>query len=121
MYSNTFYCGDCACLVASKERGQWECDECSKNIKDIKICPEGVFDHDKDKEFIVPVSWEMIGFLKVKAASADEAYHKVRMDLEDYPLPEQSCYADGSFSPACEEAEIIELYTDMYEKGELKL
>lgn len=118
MYSNAFHCQNCVCLV--NENG-WHCDECGKDIKIIETCPEGVFDHRNDKEFIVPVSWEMIGLLKVTASSAEEAYDKVKMDLEDYPLPEHSHYADGSFSPACDETETIEHYTNMYEKGEIKL
>ena len=74
-----------------------------------------------EKEYIVPVAWEMVGFLKVKASSAEEAFDKVFYDKEDYPLPDDGYYVDGSFSPSCDNHEMVEDYTRMYDRGELKV
>ena len=72
------------------------------------------------KEWIVPVTWEMCGFIKVKATSAYEAFMKVKEDDEDYPLPKIKSYVDASFAPSFDTEEMIEEYTKMYENGELK-
>lgn len=74
-----------------------------------------------EKEYIVPVCWEMCGLVKVKASSADEAIDKVIQDNEDYPLPEDSYYVDGSFAPSYNEADTVEHFTELYEKGELDI
>ena len=40
-----------------------------------------------NQEWIVPVTWEACGFIKVRAESAEEACRKVHEDTDDYPLP----------------------------------
>lgn len=72
------------------------------------------------KDYIVPVTWEMCGFIKVKAESAHEAFTKVKNDEEDYPLPQIKNYVDASFAPSFDTEEMIEEYTKMYENGELE-
>ena len=116
---NSFHCQDCACLV--EVNGCYFCDEINKHIEEIEKCPEGIFDHNNDKEFIVPVTWEVCSLIKVKANSAYEAFMKVQEDTDDFPLPEKSSYIDGSFGPSFDTEEMIETYTEMYEKGELRL
>lgn len=75
----------------------------------------------QEKEWIVPVTWEMCGFVKVKAESAYDAFIKVKKDEEDYPLPFEDHYVDASFGPSFDTEEMIEDYTKMYEEGELKI
>lgn len=73
------------------------------------------------KEWVVPVTWEMCGFIKVKAKSAYDAFAKVKNDEEDYPLPENKTYVDASFSPSFDSEEMVEEYTKMYKEGKIKL
>ena len=76
----------------------------------------------EEKEYIVPVTWEMCGFIKVKANSPYEAFMKVKNDEENYPLPEEKTYVDASFTPSFDTEEMIEEYTKMYhEEGIIKL
>ena len=79
------------------------------------------YDEKSEKEWIVPVAWEQVGFIKVKAENAEKAFEKVHNDKEDYPLPSYSEYTTGSFDVACESPDLIEIYTKMYEKGELSI
>lgn len=117
---NAIYCRDCAYLTDDEDVRY--CDEANKHIELVEKCPEGMFDNSiEEKEFIVPVTWEMCGFIKVKAQTSYNAFIKVKNDVEDYPLPEKGSYIDGSFGPSFDTEEMIEEYTKMYEKGELKL
>lgn len=73
-----------------------------------------------NQEWIVPVTWEACGFIKVRAESAEEACKKVHEDTDDYPLPYQSEYVDASFdiSGSIEEAtEMSKIYTSNYNSG----
>ena len=73
-----------------------------------------------NQEWIVPVTWEACGFIKVRAESAEEACRKVHEDADDYPLPYQSEYVDASFdiSGSIEEAtEMSKIYTSNYNSG----
>lgn len=74
----------------------------------------------QEKEFIVPVTWEMCGLIKVKANSPYKAFMKVKNDEEYYSLPKVQNYVDASFAPSFDTEEMIEEYTKMYENGELK-
>lgn len=74
----------------------------------------------QEKDYIVPVTWQMCGLIKVKAKSAEEAFMKVKEDEEDFPLPKEKEYVDASFEPSYDTPEMIEEYTKMYENGELK-
>lgn len=75
---------------------------------------------EEKQEWIVPVTWETCGFIKVRAESAEEACRKVHEDADDYPLPYQSEYVDASFdiSGSIEEAtEMSKIYTSNYNSG----
>ena len=75
---------------------------------------------EEKQEWIVPVTWEVCGFIKVRAESAEEACKKVHEDADDYPLPYQSEYIDASFdiSGSIEEAtEMSKIYTSNYNSG----
>lgn len=45
-FNNDEDCKDCACLV--EENGVWVCDESSMPCCKIQVCPEGIFEHDKE-------------------------------------------------------------------------
>lgn len=74
-----------------------------------------------EQEYIVPVTWEMCGFIKVKANSPYEAYMKVKNDEEYYPLPNRKEYVDASFAPSFDTEEMVEEYTKMYQEGKLNI
>ena len=76
-----------------------------------------------NQEWIVPVTWEMCGFIKVCAESAEEACRKVHEDVDDYPLPCQSEYVDASFDISGdieEAADMSKIYTSDYNSGKWK-
>ena len=77
-----------------------------------------MYDEDEElKEWYVPVTWEMCGLITVKAKTASDALEKVNKDEEDYPLPKDSYYIDGSFKASTDEVGIVEMYTKMYNKN----
>ena len=80
---------------------------------------EKVLEITEQKEWIVPVTWEMCGLIKVKAKSASDAFNKVKNDEEDYELPLEKNYVDGSFTTSYDTEEMIEDYTKMYKEGKI--
>ena len=72
-------------------------------------------------EFLVPVTWEMSGFVVVEAENAEEAYNKVINNPDDYPLPCNGEYVDASFGVSCDTAELIPIFTDSFNKGEMNI
>lgn len=70
------------------------------------------------KEYIVPVTWEMCGFVKVVAESAEEAMANIANN-DDSPIPDDSVYVDGSYHLSSDDVELIEMYTEAYEQGNL--
>ena len=73
-----------------------------------------------NQEWIVPVVWEVCGFIKVRAESAEEACRKVHEDVDDYSLPCQSEYVDASFDipgDIEETTAMSEMYTSDYNAG----
>ena len=77
----------------------------------------------KEKEWIVPVVYESCGFIKVTANTPEEACENIRNNPDDYPLPNNAEYVDGSFDLSAsldESISLTEIYTDLYEKGEIK-
>jgi hypothetical protein len=73
-----------------------------------------------EKDWIVPVTWEACGFIKVKAESAEQACSMVHENPDEYPLPYQSEYIDGSFDisgDVHEAGAMSEIFTKDYESG----
>lgn len=73
-----------------------------------------------EKDYIVPVTWEACGFIKVRAESAESACAMVHENPDEYPLPYQSEYIDASFDISGdidEAAAMTEIYTKDYESG----
>ena len=73
-----------------------------------------------NEEWIVPVTWEVCGFIKVRAESDEEACRKIHEDRDDYPLPCRSEYVDASFDISGnieEAADMSKIYTSDYNSG----
>lgn len=75
------------------------------------------------QEWIVPVTWEAYGLIKVQAKSAEEACQKVHNNPDDYHLPVTSEYVDSSFDingDIDESIAMSEILTKDYYSGKLK-
>ena len=73
-----------------------------------------------NQEWIVPVTWEACGFIKVKAESAENACRKVHDNPDKYPLPHESEYVDASYDISGdieESTALTEIYTKDYNSG----
>ena len=46
----------------------------------------------------IAVTWEMCGYIEVEADNIEEAMNMVRENPDDYNLPIERDYVDGSFS-----------------------
>lgn len=49
------------------------------------------------KEWRVPVEWCAFGVLRVEADTLEEAVLKVHNNPDDYPLPDDDSYIEGTF------------------------
>lgn len=74
-----------------------------------------------EDEYLVPVTWEMSGYVIAKGKSPEEAYDNVKNNPDDYNLPIDQTYVDASFAPTFENAEMVQVYTNLYKKGELNI
>lgn len=103
------WCETLAVLLDSKFRNIPE-EEAKRKV--LNIIP--------NQEWIVPVSWEVCGFIKVRANSAEEACQKVHDNPDDFPLPKQFDYIDASFDVSgdiSEASDMSEIYTKDYHNG----
>ena len=66
-------------------------------------------DSSQEKEWSIPVSWEMCGFVKIKAKTAEEAIEIFKETADDIPLPENSYYVGGSFTLSTDNPDYIQL------------
>lgn len=64
----------------------------------------------KEEEWILPVTWEVSGFVKVKGATLEEAIENFDRDIEHIPLPSDATYVDGSFALTSDDIEFIQIY-----------
>jgi hypothetical protein len=55
------------------------------------------------RSYEIPCSWEVYGIVEVEADNLDEAVTKVEAD--DFPLPHEASYVDGSLEVDREIAE----------------
>lgn len=49
------------------------------------------------KEWKIPVEWCEFGVLRVEADSLEEAIRKVHFEPDEFPLPDDESYIDGTF------------------------
>lgn len=63
------------------------------------------------KDYLVPVSFEMCGMLSIKANNAEEAIKLAKAHIDELPIPTVKDYVDGSYQLATDDAAIIDLYT----------
>lgn len=71
-------------------------------------------------EWIVPVTWEASGFIRVTAETAEEACQMVHDNPDEYPLPYHSEYVDASYDisgDVKEAAALSEIYTSEWQAG----
>ncbi len=57
----------------------------------------------------IAVIWEMCGYIEVEANSIQEAMEKVKENPDDYPLPYDGEYVDGSFRLSTDDVEEMEV------------
>ena len=55
----------------------------------------------------IPVVWEMKGFLYVPRPTLAEAMEAVHNDVENFPLPPDGSFLDGSFDLDCYDEDYI--------------
>jgi hypothetical protein len=70
------------------------------------------------KEYVIPITWQMQGFVKIKAETAEEALATVT-NADDIPIPADAKYIEGSCQVYNDDINSIELYTDAYSKNDL--
>ncbi len=57
----------------------------------------------------IAVTWEMCGYIVVEANSIQEAMEKVKENPDDYLLPYDGEYVDGSFRLSTDDVEEMEV------------
>ena len=57
----------------------------------------------------IAVTWEMCGYIEVEADSIENAMSKVMENPDNYSLPIQSEYVDGSFWVSTEDVEEMKI------------
>lgn len=67
------------------------------------------------KEFFIPVTFEMCGMIAIKADSAEDAIKKAQDHIDELPVPCVNDYVDGSYKVETN-PEIVELYSTEEEK-----
>lgn len=70
------------------------------------LLPEAI----PEKEFKLPVVWQLCGMVTVKARSISDAIEKFKEDIDDIELPRSFCYVVDSFKLSTEEEGTIALY-----------
>ena len=63
-----------------------------------------------EKEWVLPVTWEVCGFVKVKGKTLEEAIENFERDADHIPLPSDASYVDGSFQLTSTDINFIECY-----------
>jgi hypothetical protein len=58
----------------------------------------------------IPVTYEMAGVVTIEADSVKEAMKKFRLNSDNFKLPNNSYYVDGSFEMTSDDEEFIELF-----------
>lgn len=71
---------------------------------------------DDLSEYIVPVKFEMMGTVKVKATCLDDAI--LTASTNDLPVPENAILVPGTYM-TCHDKDTIALYTDKYRNGKM--
>lgn len=66
-----------------------------------------------NKKIKIAVTWEMCGYIEVEANSTEEAIEKVKEDADNYSLPMEQHYVDGSFQPTTYDVEEMEAMCDL--------
>lgn len=57
----------------------------------------------------VAVTWEMSGYVDIKADSMEDAMEKFKKENDDIDLPTDGEYVDGSFQLSSDDVEIMKI------------
>ena len=60
----------------------------------------------------VAVTWEVCGYIKVEADTLEQAMQKVKDNPDDYYLPYDGEYVDGSFGLSTDDVEEMRMICD---------
>ena len=74
----------------------------------------------EEREWMLPVTWEVCGFVKVKGITLEDAISNFERDVDDIPLPSSSSYIDGSFQLTSRDEDFIMLYNKKPVSEEIK-
>ncbi len=91
-------------IVTVKETGEsvliTELDETGYTVRN-RTDEEFKFHEDQlentEASYVIPVTWELCGTIRVSAKSASEAMAKAKEGLDENELPDDGEYVDGSF------------------------
>ena len=71
------------------------------------------------KSWKIPVTWGMVGTVKIEAHTLEEAIEIARDDDRIIPIPDDGTFIDGSWEVDCEDVDYLrEWYNDNQEDKE---
>ena len=71
------------------------------------------------KSWKIPVTWGMVGTVKIEANTLEEAIEIARDDDRIIPIPDDGTFIDGSWEVDCEDVDYLrEWYNDNQEDKE---
>lgn len=76
--------------------------------------------NDDMEDFIVPVKFEMQGFVKIRATSVDDAIMTANTYVNKIPAPADATVVPGSMQ-VCTENDMVGMYTDKYRLNKLAM
>lgn len=100
-YSNMMECGETSVIADNNGFYPLKCG--SSACREFGIKREEI-EHET-KKYRVAVKWEVSGFIEVDADSLEDAMQKVKENPDEYSLPCESDYVDGSFRLATEDVD----------------
>ena len=72
------------------------------------------------KEYVIPITFLMMGYVKIKAESIDEAL-ALATNADDLPIPKDIRYVEDTCHVATDDMDLIEDYTQAYARNDLQL
>ena len=65
-------------------------------------------------KYRIAVTWEMCGYIDVESDTLEEAMQKVKDDPDDFSLPVENDYVDGSFGLSKDDVEEMRMICNFY-------
>ena len=69
-----------------------------------------VANKNAEKEYKIPVTWEVFSTIKVQAETLEKAYDWAQEHLDEIPLGDNTDYVDGSYQISADSPEACEIY-----------